>query len=193
MSHESARQLLQEIANCPEAQVCRAGKDDHPCSAIVGVQRETRPDMFQRPEPWSGFLDTAPLLFISSNPSLSEDENYPTTSWTADMAPPGSSSRRCRSPASSLTRVTPTIKRATREQPRPSGTTARLTAGASAGHHSNLRAEVGEGERAVVGQPDGAAAPAFNPDDGPADSAAPEMADSRSSWSSSSSCSSSSS
>jgi len=95
MSHESARQLLQEIANCPEAQVCRAGKDDHPCSAIVGVQRETRPDMFQRPEPWSGFLDTAPLLFISSNPSLSEDENYPTTSWTADMAPPGSSSRRC--------------------------------------------------------------------------------------------------
>ena len=54
MSHESARQLLQEIATCPEAKVCLAGKRDHTCAAIVGVQHVTPPDMFQLPEPWTG-------------------------------------------------------------------------------------------------------------------------------------------
>ena len=85
MSQVATRELLQQITGCPEVRACRAGDDGHPCVAIVGVQRATPPDMVQLPEPWSGFLDHAPLLFISSNPSLSEDENYPTTSWTADL------------------------------------------------------------------------------------------------------------
>ena len=84
MSQVATRELLKQITGCPEVRACRAGDDGHPCFGIVDVQRATPPDMVQLPEPWSGFLDHAPLLFISSNLSLSEDENDPTTSWTAD-------------------------------------------------------------------------------------------------------------
>lgn len=36
---------------------------------------------FQLPEPWSGQIDIAPLLFISSNPSIDELEEYPDQFW----------------------------------------------------------------------------------------------------------------
>jgi hypothetical protein len=38
-------------------------------------------DQHQVPEPWSGDLKRAPLLFISSNPSIDEKEEYPLWSW----------------------------------------------------------------------------------------------------------------
>ncbi|HZX35037.1 MAG TPA: uracil-DNA glycosylase family protein [Thermodesulfobacteriota bacterium] len=39
---------------------------------------------FRLPEPWSGYLDKAPILFISSNPSISENANSPRDNgeWT---------------------------------------------------------------------------------------------------------------
>jgi hypothetical protein len=33
------------------------------------------------PEPWVGRLEVAPLLFLSSNPSINPDEDFPTSAW----------------------------------------------------------------------------------------------------------------
>lgn len=73
--------LLHEIANCPN--VCLARQDrSHPCHNIVHTQNQT--DDFQLPEPWNGNLLESPILFISSNPSIGAEEDYPTQSWTKD-------------------------------------------------------------------------------------------------------------
>ena len=62
-------QLLGEIAHCSIANEIRSGNShvSIPCREIVSVQTGV---VFQLPEPWSGQIDIAPLLFISSNPSL---------------------------------------------------------------------------------------------------------------------------
>jgi hypothetical protein len=84
------RPLLEEIALCPIALSIRLGDsstlapygtDTHPCTKIVGLQMHRR---FQLPEPWSGHIDTAPILFISSNPSIDDLEIYPDQSWDSD-------------------------------------------------------------------------------------------------------------
>jgi hypothetical protein len=85
---DRVQQLLTEIAHCPVAKQIRSGNCDgsEPCHKIVGLQAG---GSFQLPEPWSGRIDKAPLLFISSNPSIDEKEEYPDESWepnrTADF------------------------------------------------------------------------------------------------------------
>ena len=74
-------QLLLEIARCPEAKKCLTGNADHPCGKIVQSQGLNTFSDFQAPEPWSGRIETAPILFISSNPSIGYDEIYPTGRW----------------------------------------------------------------------------------------------------------------
>jgi hypothetical protein len=56
----------------------------HPCQQIVRWQGENGilADKHQLPEPWSGRLESAPLLFVSSNPSISKNEVYPTREWS---------------------------------------------------------------------------------------------------------------
>ena len=78
------RQLLIEIARCPVASAIRAGthQGGHPCTAIVSSQPTSS---FQLPEPWSGRLEVAPLLFVSSNPSIDESERYPDLTWTEEQ------------------------------------------------------------------------------------------------------------
>ena len=45
---------------------------------IINNMREEFSENFQIPEPWVGHIDKAPLLFLSSNPSISDDEkDYP--------------------------------------------------------------------------------------------------------------------
>jgi hypothetical protein len=75
--------LLPEIASCPIAAAIRSGEiaHSHPCSKIVSLQTG---QFFQVPEPWSGRIDTAPILFISSNPSIDSLEEYPNEFWDAD-------------------------------------------------------------------------------------------------------------
>ena len=53
----------------------------HPCSTIVGLQSDEERHV---PEPWCGHIDTAPILFVSSNPSISEVERFPTPSWSPE-------------------------------------------------------------------------------------------------------------
>jgi hypothetical protein len=88
----AADYLLLEIARCPVVEYClEQPHRSHPCAEIVRSQGATELTDFQVPEPWSGPISTAPILFVSSNPSISKsfppsdlDEEYPTgssSSW----------------------------------------------------------------------------------------------------------------
>jgi hypothetical protein len=79
-----ADRLLIEIARCPIAVGCKNGKlpANHPCRPVVDVQRHVPRDRHQVPEPWNGHLTRAPILFVSSNPSISDVEDYPTWGWS---------------------------------------------------------------------------------------------------------------
>jgi len=75
----AANALLAQITRCPVAERCLAG--EHPrCSAIVGSQHAA-PGGFHGPESWSGHITRAPVLFVSSNPSIDPAEAYPTSNW----------------------------------------------------------------------------------------------------------------
>jgi hypothetical protein len=69
--------LASSICSCPEVDAA-IGNKNHPCYRVVSVQEEmvaTDPGMRQRPEPWIGNIETARVLFLSSNPGLSDDPN----------------------------------------------------------------------------------------------------------------------
>ncbi|HVA23764.1 MAG TPA: hypothetical protein VMW62_05160 [Chloroflexota bacterium] len=72
-----AAQLLLDIARCPVAQQCLKGAASA-CSTIVATQPA---DRFHLPEPWNGDLERAPILFLSSNPSIGPAERYPLSDW----------------------------------------------------------------------------------------------------------------
>ena len=74
--------LLVEITHCQLLENSKSGSIG-PCSRIVGVQRHLALDEHQVPEPWTGHLDEARILFISSNPSIDFNEPYP--SWGDDL------------------------------------------------------------------------------------------------------------
>lgn len=73
-------ELLIAITRCSHIDDARADPS-HPCAAIVGDQ-EGDTAKFQVPEPWSGHIECVPILFVGSNPSISEDEVFPTSSWS---------------------------------------------------------------------------------------------------------------
>src|SRR5690349_1935417 len=76
-----AHELLVEIARCFKAQTCLAAESSrHACNQIVTLQWSHRPlterldrwrNEHHMPEPWYGHLEWAPILFLSSNPSIS--------------------------------------------------------------------------------------------------------------------------
>ena len=74
-------ELLTKIARCPIVEQCLTDPlPSHPCNKIVlyqwpeDVPFKQRVKRWQRehhlPEPWVGHLESAPLLFLSSNPSI---------------------------------------------------------------------------------------------------------------------------
>lgn len=74
--------LLREISHCPNVLYCLEHPNEpHACASIVRRQKVRDISQFQVPEPWTGHLDRAALLFLSSNPSISESEEYPRWSW----------------------------------------------------------------------------------------------------------------
>lgn len=77
---DSAQSLLLEIARCQNVHLCKTSSGPHPCRAIVDFQYGSL-DEFHLPEPWDGPLESAPILFISSNPSLGGSEEYPHWTW----------------------------------------------------------------------------------------------------------------
>ena len=57
-------ELLLSIAQCPDLANAR-DNTSHPCAAVV---RKQTGETCQVPEPWTGHIETAPILFIGSNP-----------------------------------------------------------------------------------------------------------------------------
>lgn len=79
------RTLLNEIAHCPHVNFCIQNPSvEHPCREIVFSQSSSTLNEYQVPEPWSGRIEQAPILFLSSNPSISSVEDYPRWSWSDD-------------------------------------------------------------------------------------------------------------
>ncbi len=74
--------LLLEICRCPLVADALADPA-HPCHEVVAAGQRDRGinEVRQVPEPWNGHLESAPILFVSSNPSISWKEQYPTRVW----------------------------------------------------------------------------------------------------------------
>jgi len=72
--------LLLRIARCPNVAEARRSPL-HPCHRIVTSQ-DVDDALFQVPEPWNGHLSSAPVLFLSSNPSIGDGAEYPRSSWS---------------------------------------------------------------------------------------------------------------
>ncbi len=82
---------LHEITHCSNIQHCYdTQQGSHPCSKIISLQRSYPHtlDQHQVPEPWSGDIEHAPILFLSSNPSIDENPSigeraeFPLWSWS---------------------------------------------------------------------------------------------------------------
>ncbi len=69
-----SEKLLIEIARCDNFLDCK----NTDCEKIVNFQNQTDK---QLPEPWNGNIENCEILFISSNPSINENEIYPLASW----------------------------------------------------------------------------------------------------------------
>ncbi len=82
-------ELLLEIARCPRFFEILEGdkKRLSCCKKIVSSQKEQVgiESDFQLPEPWNGNVVQAPILVVSSNPSISEKELYPTKDWPDEI------------------------------------------------------------------------------------------------------------
>ena len=92
-TQKKPRDLLLGIAGCEIAKerldnLLQGIADNHPCTSICDYQctefpKETRPKqkftkaMFHMSEPWNGNLDNAEILFVSSNPSIDFNEEFP--------------------------------------------------------------------------------------------------------------------
>lgn len=85
------RRVALDVARCAEVPLARQ-QATHPCHKIVTLQSE-EPTDWQVPEGWAGNLTSAKILFLSSNPTISEPghydnplhaEDYPRGSWDDD-------------------------------------------------------------------------------------------------------------
>lgn len=70
--------LLLSIAHCSEIANAR-DNTSHPCASVV---RSQTGEIYQVPEPWTGHIETAPILFIGSNPGIHEIEYFPRSNWS---------------------------------------------------------------------------------------------------------------
>ncbi len=89
MKLESAA-LAAEIIRCPVVDQCLASNaEELPCHRVVSWQGQSPGGLRYVPEPWSGHLDRAPILFVSSNPggdvegAAISDASY-TSTWKTD-------------------------------------------------------------------------------------------------------------
>ncbi len=77
-SDQRVQDVFLSVSRCPNVQLCIETTAPHACREIVEYkQREqgsTGYDSFQLPEPWVGEIDRAPIMFVSSNPSIGDDD-----------------------------------------------------------------------------------------------------------------------
>jgi hypothetical protein len=72
-----ASALFFEIAHCENVKVhfSADAAPSHPCWGVIATQAASSVETFQVPEPWCGDLEAAPILFVSSNPSIGDDSH----------------------------------------------------------------------------------------------------------------------
>lgn len=79
MDDADAREVFLSVARCANVARCLESDAPHPCREIVRQQVRMRGVAgygdFQVPEPWVGEITVAPILFVSSNPSIGEDRH----------------------------------------------------------------------------------------------------------------------
>lgn len=81
MKSYNAKELILGISHCDEIKKARED-ENHPCHKIVQYQYDENPgNIFQHPEPWNGYIDSAEILFVGSNPSIDFDKFYPDDNW----------------------------------------------------------------------------------------------------------------
>ncbi len=72
----SAVELFFRIAHCPVIdRYFESPQSVTDCSDIIAVQDQHTIRTRQVPEPWRGDIENAPILFVSSNPSIGDDEH----------------------------------------------------------------------------------------------------------------------
>ena len=74
-------ELLLSITRCPELALAQANAN-HSCAGVVGVQKGCSGGGYQVPEPWTGHIETAPIIFISSIPGIANNEHFPRKDWS---------------------------------------------------------------------------------------------------------------
>lgn len=82
---DKSAELLAEIVQCPNITSVLACNLHNPCEKVVRSQGVSNLDYFQVPEPWNGDIVQAPLLYLSSNPSVSDVEEYPAWSSSDEL------------------------------------------------------------------------------------------------------------
>jgi len=75
--------LLNDIAFCENVRKVLVENLSSPCEKIIKSQNCDYSN-FQLPEPWSGDIENCCLLFISSNPAISKEEDYPNSNWSKE-------------------------------------------------------------------------------------------------------------
>jgi uracil-DNA glycosylase len=80
---DQAQDLLLKIAKCDIFSTFAGGEQcAHPCSEILNCQTNFAKGSRQTPVPWVGEIENTPILFISSNPALKEEEYVALESWS---------------------------------------------------------------------------------------------------------------
>jgi hypothetical protein len=77
---EEIKKLMRELINCKNIDKYYNG-EICPCKEIIGIQGIEDKLDFQLPEAWNGDLENKEIVFISSNPSIDNEEEYPTGKW----------------------------------------------------------------------------------------------------------------
>ncbi len=99
MECDKEKKLALSIGSCENFRKIINGEKlingkENPCRSIVQWQLDKHEsidnsshepkDFLHCPEPWAGNLTEARVIFLSSNPSFNEKENFPTLSWKND-------------------------------------------------------------------------------------------------------------
>lgn len=91
----AAKKLALAIGSCENFTEVVSGQHNE-CKDVVtwqysqhatsDVEAKGLESVLHRPEPWAGNLTTAPIMFLSSNPSFDAREHFPTDTWSDDDA-----------------------------------------------------------------------------------------------------------
>ena len=76
--------LLNDIAYCENVTKVLLNNCSSPCEKIIKSQKNEY-SKFHLPEPWNGDIENCKILFISSNPSINNEEEYPDSEWEKEL------------------------------------------------------------------------------------------------------------